>query len=79
MATMLFYSTHGSDDPTRATLPFVLTSGALDAGHKPAVVLVGEAVVVMRDTIAENIQGVGLPPLKELLAKAVQNKVPIYV
>ena len=79
MARQLYFSTHGSDDPTKATLPFVLVSGALDAGHEPAVVLLGEAVVAMRDTVADSIQGVGLPPLKELLAKAIQNKVPIYV
>ena len=79
MATQLYFSTNGSDDPTKATLPFVMASGAIDAGHEPAIVLVGEAVVVMRDVVAENVQAVGLPPFKEMLTKAIDNKVPIYV
>ncbi len=79
MAKQLFIGTHGSEDPTRATLPFLVTSGALDAGHEPAIILMGDSVVLMRDTVAENVQGMGLPPFEDLLAKAIQNKVPIYV
>ena len=79
MAKQLFIGTHGSEDPTRATLPFLSTSGSLDAGHEPAIVLMGDSVVLMRDAVAENVQGIGLPPFKDLLAKAIQNKVPIYV
>ena len=79
MATQLYISTHGSDDPTRATLPFLMAGGAIDAGHQPAIVLLGEAAVLMRDSVADNVQGVGLPPFKELLTKVVQAKVPIYV
>ncbi len=79
MASQLYISTHGSDDPTRATLPFLLAGGAIDAGHQPAITLIGEAVVLLRDTVADNVQGMGLPPLKELLAKVVEAKVPIYV
>ena len=79
MASELFIGTHGSEDPTKATLPFLLAVGAIDAGHKPAIILAGDSVVLLRDTVAENVQGVGLPPLKELVAKVVQNKVPIHV
>ena len=79
MVRQLFIGTHGSEDPTRATFPFLGTSGALDAGHEPAIILMGDAVVVMRDAVAENTQGMGLPPFKELLDKAIQNQVPIYV
>ena len=79
MARELFIGLHGSEDPTKATLLFLMASGALDAGHEPAVILLGDAVVLMSDTVVDNIQGMGLPPLKELMAKAVQNKVPIYV
>ena len=79
MARELFIGTHGSEDPTKATLPFLLAGGAIDAEHEPAIVLVGDAVVVMDDAVADSVQGVGFPPLKELVAKAVDNKVPIYV
>ena len=79
MARELFIGFHGSEDPTKATLPFLMASGALDAGHETAIILMGDAAVLMNDTVADNVQGIGLPPLKELLAKVIQNKVPIYV
>ncbi len=79
MASELFIGTHGSEDPTKATLPFLLVSGAIDAGHDSAIILVGDAAVLMSDTVVNSIQGVGFPPLKELVAKAVENKVPIHV
>ncbi len=79
MAKELFIGAHGSEDPTKATLPFLMAGGALDAGHETAIILVGDAVVLMNDTVVDNIQGIGFPPLKELVAKVVQNKVPIYV
>ena len=56
-----------------------MASGALDAGHETAIILMGDAAVLMNDTVADNVQGIGFPPLKELLAKVIQNKVPIYV
>jgi len=49
MATVLYISTFGSDDPTRATLPFVSALGALEAGHKAQIALVGEATYLMKD------------------------------
>ncbi len=79
MARQLFISTNGSENPTKATLPFLLADGALQAGHEAAIILVGDAVVVMNDAVADSVQGVGLPPLKDLVAKAIENKVPIYV
>ena len=79
MARELFIGTHGSEDPTKATLPFMLAGGALDSGHEPAIVLVGDAVVLMNDAVADSVHGVGFPPLKEVMAKVVQAKVPIHV
>ena len=79
MARQLFISTNGSENPTKATLPFLLADGALQAGHEAAIILVGDAVVVMNDAVVDSVQGVGLPPLKDLVAKAIENKVPIYV
>ena len=79
MVRQLFIGTNGSEDPTKATLPFLIASGAIDAGHEPAIVLVGDSVLLMDSTVADNVQGVGIPPVKELIAKCVDNKVPIYV
>ena len=79
MASELFIGLHGSEDPTKATFPFLMASGALDAGHQTAIVLLGDAAVLMNSTVADNVQGVGFPPLKELMAKVVAAKVPIYI
>jgi predicted peroxiredoxin len=79
MASELFIGTHGSEDPTRATFPFLMASGALDAGYQTAIILVGEGVVLMRSTVVDNVHGVGLPSLKELMSKVVAAKVPILI
>lgn len=79
MASELFIGLHGSEDPTKASFPFIMAGGALDAGLKTGIVLVGDAVVLMNSTVAENVQGVGFPPLKDLMAKIFAAKVPIYI
>jgi predicted peroxiredoxin len=79
MASELFVGLHGSEDPTKATFPFLMALGALEAGYKTAIILVGDAVVLMKSTVADNVHGVGFPPLKELMAKVFAAKVPIYI
>ena len=79
MARELFIGTHGSDDPTKATFPFLMADGAVQAGHEPAIILLGDAVVLMNDAVVESVHGVGLPPLKDLVAKAIEHKVPIVI
>lgn len=79
MSKLLYFSTYGSDDPTRASLPFHLANGAVEAGHQAQITLIGEAVYLMKDVVADAIQPVGWPPLTELLATAIQNGTPIYV
>jgi predicted peroxiredoxin len=79
MATLLYASTNGSENPTKAVLPFLSANGAVEAGHRPQIVLMGDAVVVMKDVVANAVVPVGWPPLKDVLATAVRNQVPIYV
>jgi predicted peroxiredoxin len=76
---VLYSSTYGSDDPTRASLPFHMALGAVEAGHQPEIGLIAEATYLMKDAVAETIQGVGMPSFKELLANAIQHKIPIHV
>jgi predicted peroxiredoxin len=79
MGTVLYSSTYGSDDPTRASLPFHMALGAVEAGHQPQIALIAEATYLMRDAVGETLQGVGMPSYKELLAKVVENGIPIHV
>jgi uncharacterized protein involved in oxidation of intracellular sulfur len=79
MATILYVSTFGSDDPTRATLPFVTAAGAIEAGHQAQLALLGEAAYLMKDVIADQVLGVGLPPLKDVISRLVESGVGIHV
>ncbi len=79
MSTILYVSTWGSDDSTRATMPFLGALGAVEAGHQAEIVLLGEATYLMKDYIVEQIDGVGWPPLQELLPQVIDHGIPIHV
>lgn len=79
MGTILNFSTNGSENPTKAVLPFLNANGAVEAGHEPAITLFGDAVVLMKDSVANSVVPVGWPPLKDILATTIANNTPIYV
>ena len=73
-------STAGSSDATRASIPLHLAvNGSLEVGHDVGVVLAGDATELLKTGVRDSVEGVGVPPLRELLAKARQHNVPIYV
>ncbi|HYX90754.1 MAG TPA: DsrE family protein [Myxococcaceae bacterium] len=78
MARLLIISTHGSEDPTRAGIAFFMAKGAVEGGHRPEVVLAGDAAVLARKPVADSVVPVGVPPLKELMQFALDNGVPVY-
>ena len=67
MAKVLFIGTHGTDDPTRATFPFMEAKGVIEAGHEAGIILMMEAASLIKDRVAAQVQGIGVPPLKELM------------
>ena len=79
MAKLVYTSTHGSDDPTRAAFPFILANGAREAGHEAEIFLAGEAVFLMKDAVRDAMVPVGWPPLKELMTSAIERSVIIHV
>jgi predicted peroxiredoxin len=79
MASILYVGTHGPVDPTRATLPFILSVGAIQAGHSPRIALLTEAVMLAFDHIASQIQAVGFPALPVLWQQLREHDVPVYV
>lgn len=78
MARMLIVSTHGSEDPTRAGVAFVMAKGAVEAGHKPEILLAGDAAVLARRAVAESVLPMGLPSLKDLTEFVIANGVPVH-
>ncbi len=79
MARILYFGSSGTNDPTRAALPFNFALGAIDAGHQPEIFLANEATPILKDHIAKEILPVAMPPLHEMLAKLIEHRVPIYV
>lgn len=79
MARLVYLSTYGSDDPTRAALPFYLANGAIEAGHQAEIALTGEAVYLMKDAVVDAMQPVGWPSLRELFDKVIASGVPLHV
>ena len=79
MARILYLGTAGSDDPTRAGLPFNFAMGALEAGHQPEIFLAGEAAYLMKDAVMAAVQPVAMPALKEMVDAIVAQNVPLYV
>ena len=79
MAKLLYVGTRGTNDPTNATFPFLMARGAIEAGHETGVILMGEATPLIKDSIAAQVQGYGVPPLKELIAFLVERNVRITV
>jgi predicted peroxiredoxin len=76
----LYMTTAGSADPTRASIPLHLAvNGSLEVGHDVAVILAGDATELLKSSVRETLEGVGVPPVRELLAKAQQHDLPIYV
>ncbi len=79
MAKFVVIGSRGSEDPTESALPLVIANGAFEAGHSADIVLMGDAVVLAKDTVRNSVSPVGWPPLKDLYATALKNGARVYV
>jgi uncharacterized protein involved in oxidation of intracellular sulfur len=79
MARFVVSASKGTDDATMATLPFIATKAAREQGHEVVLWLQNEAVVLARKGVANSVNGIGLTPLKDLLAALQAVGVPIWV
>ena len=75
---IMMKSAWGSDDPTKAAFPFLHGDALAEAGHEVQIFLLGEAVSLMRASVAQAVVPVGWPPLADVLKKVVAKKIPIY-
>lgn len=77
---ILYLATAGAADPTRASIPLhIAANGSLVEGQECAVALAGDATELVSREQAERIEGVGVPPARELLQKLLDHQVPVYV
>ena len=75
---IMMKSAWGSDDPTKAAFPFLHGLALSEAGHEVQIFLLGEAVSLMRQSVASAVVPVGWPPLAETMEKVAARHVQIY-
>lgn len=77
---ILYMATSGSGDPTRASIPFHLAvNGSFEVGQHAGVVLAGDAAELVKAGVRDGVEGVGLPPMRELVEKLTRHAIPVYV
>lgn len=80
MAKLIYVATHGPDDPTKACMPIHLAvNGAAEAGIEAEINLAGDAAVLIQDAYINTLMPLGFPPLKDLMAKAAEKGVRVYI
>lgn len=75
---IMMKSAWGSDDPTRASFPFLHGLALADVGHEVRIFLTGEATYLMRKATVDTIFPIGWPPLSETRVKIVARGNPIF-
>jgi predicted peroxiredoxin len=73
MGRFMAQSTHGREDPERATLPFIVANVAASADQEAIVLLTIEGVWLATKGYADDIHHEGMPPLREVLASLLAN------
>jgi predicted peroxiredoxin len=64
-AGMLVHVTQGPENPTRAALAFLVAKTAIDEGNDVTLFLAGDAVQLMRDSVLDNLSGLGTGRLRD--------------
>ena len=77
---LLYIVTKGMGDPTLASVPLhIAANGSLDIGQEVSVVLAGDATDLVIEDNLQHLEGVGVPPARDLLGKLKEHEVPVYV
>ena len=77
---ILYITAVGPSDPARASLAIHLAAnGAAEAGYDADIVLAADAAELILPGVADQVTGLGIPPLAELFAKAQDKGIPFHV
>jgi predicted peroxiredoxin len=75
-----YFVSAGTADATRASIPLHLAAnGSVEVGQETSIILGGDAAELLLGDNADQIEGVGVPPARELLAKLRDHAVPVFV
>ncbi len=76
----LYIVSKGTNDPTLASVPLhIAANGSVEVGHDVSVVLAGDATDLVIGDNAQRMEGVGVPPARDLLNKLKEHEIPVYV
>ena len=77
---VLYIVTKGTGDATLASVPLhIAANGSIEIGQEASVVLAGDATELVVGENAQNVEGLGVPPMRELLSKLKEHRLPVYV
>ena len=80
MAGLLIVTAAGPEQPTRASVPFhIAVNGAKPNGTEVGIVLAGDAAELVKPDVIANVIGVGVPPLRDLVDKCLEQELRVYV
>jgi predicted peroxiredoxin len=75
---ILYVGTHGMDDPTRAGLIFAAANQEDEEYEDAVIALLGDAVFLLNETIAEQTRPSARNSLKDLINEARERKIKIF-
>ena len=76
----LYIGTIGASDPTTASLALhMAANGSVEVGHETSVLLAGHSTDIFVGDNMNQMKGVGVPPVKDLLEKLKASGVTVYV
>jgi len=77
---ILYIAASGPADATRASIPWHLAvNGSLEAGQSTGILLLGDAAEVLVPQVRDAIEGLGIAPLRDLVTKARDTALPVFV
>lgn len=80
MGKYLVIANSGPEDANRATVPFLTAKALVEKEQNVSIWLFNNAVYLMPEGVAVNIQAPGLPNLEDLLLfLTMTKKIPIYI
>lgn len=75
-----YFVSAGIADATRASVPLHLAAnGSVEVGQETSIILGGDAAELLLGDNLDRVEGVGVPPARELLAKLRDHQVPVYI
>jgi predicted peroxiredoxin len=75
-----YFVSAGTSDATRASIPLHLAAnGSIEVGQEASIVLGGDATELLLGANVERTEGVGVPAVRDLVAKLRDHAVPVFV